>query len=878
MFFGTPHIGSDFASWGDTAARFVKLLMPETNRKVLKGLRENDWVLSDIDQRFRDLVLGMDGSMKIHSFQEACAAIGGKKIVDDSSSVLDLGDRFETVETISANHREMIKYKTRNDEGYRAVHKVLKNFLRDLESGQLDASGIAELPANDESLGLFTPPVELPVPIEAHHIIPPRNNGPFVGRDGIMSALNQLREQTETHARAALVGLGDFGKSDIALQYAHHVKESESHTHILWIHASNPTEFKRDLEDAAEKILSPEMRHSNMDHLQLMHDWLSDVTNGQWVMILDGVDDSIEPLERYIPSSSTGTVIVTSRNRVSVSNFAGSHENVIEVGPLEVEDAVGLFKSCAPFLEIYRPEVIKVVLSVDCMPYAIRQAGASIKESASPMPVGLYDLQQFKEQKQHILKQQWKDPKDAGMKKHSVLETWLVSFKYIFSTCTPAADILSLISVYGDGEIPTSLFKPILKEGEDQIPIDRALRPLLDFSLIKMTEGRNAVTVPQLVRLSANMWLEQSARLEEWKKESIRIMVNVYPSGEYGTWKTCEALIQHATVVIEHSIRDGEDALNKAQICRKLGRFFILKKKFSVAEDYLHREVGYLVDVKGPSDDETLSRLQDFGHILRVQEKFAEAEETFRRVIQGYESRHGPKHPTTFYAISHLGELLSNSGRFREAEDMLREALNGLKKLSGYGKGHPDTFPYILHLVLALKEMGALVKAEKKWRRAVKSFEKKAGPEHPKTVACRHNLGIALEWQEKYEDAEVIYHEILERLAKSPVTWNLQAADTIDRLVPLLWSQKRYVEAETLAFQGVEVRQRILGSEHPQTFKSQHTLSATFYLQGRAQEAISMMRCCVEEQEKALGSDFPDVISARSKLSRWQAEAADTKS
>ena len=51
-------------------------------------------------------------------------------MVDDFSSKLDLPRELETVESIDANHMQMARYSSRDDQGYRAVSGVLKAFVR----------------------------------------------------------------------------------------------------------------------------------------------------------------------------------------------------------------------------------------------------------------------------------------------------------------------------------------------------------------------------------------------------------------------------------------------------------------------------------------------------------------------------------------------------------------------------------------------------------------------------------------------------------------------------------------------------------------------------------------------------------------------------
>jgi len=67
--------------------------------------------------------------------------------VDDFSSKLDLPRMIETVESIDANHMQMTKYGSKDDQGYRAIFGTIKSFMRQgMESGKILATSATEVP------------------------------------------------------------------------------------------------------------------------------------------------------------------------------------------------------------------------------------------------------------------------------------------------------------------------------------------------------------------------------------------------------------------------------------------------------------------------------------------------------------------------------------------------------------------------------------------------------------------------------------------------------------------------------------------------------------------------------------------------------------
>jgi len=122
---------------------------------------------------------------------------------------------------------------------------------------------------------------------------------------------------------------------------------------VFWIHASNTTRFEQGYTHIAEKVMLPGRDDPQANILQLVSDWLSDEANGQWLLVVDNVDDddiffsvdddiggSIrqgktkarqQPLEVFLPQSPNGTILITSRNSIAARNLVGDYGSIVEV-------------------------------------------------------------------------------------------------------------------------------------------------------------------------------------------------------------------------------------------------------------------------------------------------------------------------------------------------------------------------------------------------------------------------------------------------------------------------------------------------------------------------------------------------------------------
>ena len=64
-------------------------------------------------------------------------------MVDDFSSKLDLPQAIETVESVDANHMQMARYSSKDDQGYRAIAGILKAYVRNELESQQTPPGVA---------------------------------------------------------------------------------------------------------------------------------------------------------------------------------------------------------------------------------------------------------------------------------------------------------------------------------------------------------------------------------------------------------------------------------------------------------------------------------------------------------------------------------------------------------------------------------------------------------------------------------------------------------------------------------------------------------------------------------------------------------------
>ena len=121
---------------------------------------------------------------------------------------------------------------------------------------------------------------------------------------------------------------------------------------MFWVHASSVARFQDSYRGMAERLQLPGWNDPKADVLGMMYRWLSNEDHGRWTMVVDNADNrevmfapwTVEMKEQaathsrngsvsdYLPVSSNGSIVVTSRDREAVEGLDICDEDVLEIG------------------------------------------------------------------------------------------------------------------------------------------------------------------------------------------------------------------------------------------------------------------------------------------------------------------------------------------------------------------------------------------------------------------------------------------------------------------------------------------------------------------------------------------------------------------
>ena len=203
-----------------------------------------------------------------------------------------------------------------------------------------------------------------------------------------------------------------------------------------------------------------------------------------------------------------------------------------------------------------------------------------------------------------------------------------------------------------------------------------------------------------------------------------------------------------------------------------------------------------------------------------------------------------------------LGNVYRRLGALDKAEQLLMEAIQIRRSL--YGSMHLEIASSLSRIGSLLTDQGNYVDAVETLREALTIQQELLGDDHHDTVDTMNNLANALQASNRMNESELLYRKIIS-INRNHEDRQEYLATNLTSLGNLLSEQQNYTEAEELLHEALEIRQRILGREHPRTAVTLNNLAQMLRRSGSAESAEPLLRESIEIRKITLGDDHPSV-------------------
>ena len=170
----------------------------------------------------------------------------------------------------------------------------------------------------------------------------PDRNDLFTGRS---STLERIQDGLEANRRVTLTGGAGIGKSELAREFVHTF--GHNYDLVCWLPAQNTGALRAGLTELGSELKVPETAGGTADEVLEQLD-----RKGRWLLVYDNAE-SIEVLRDFLPRSSQGHVLITSRDY-------GEHglPEPLEVPPLPRNESIALLRGRIPALEVDSADAI----------------------------------------------------------------------------------------------------------------------------------------------------------------------------------------------------------------------------------------------------------------------------------------------------------------------------------------------------------------------------------------------------------------------------------------------------------------------------------------------------------------------------------------
>jgi nucleoside phosphorylase/tetratricopeptide (TPR) repeat protein len=118
----------------------------------------------------------------------------------------------------------------------------------------------------------------------------------------------------------------------------------------------------------------------------------------------------------------------------------------------------------------------------------------------------------------------------------------------------------------------------------------------------------------------------------------------------------------------------------------------------------------------------------------------------------------------------------------------------------------------------------------------------------------------------KYQAAELEYRRAIQLEEKLLGKDNPDTLIGINSLAYILSSQGRHEEAEQMYREVLKEREKTLGKDHPDILTSMNSLALILFNLGKHKDAMQMHQQILKQREKTLGKDHPDTLTSMSNL------------
>jgi tetratricopeptide (TPR) repeat protein len=560
----------------------------------------------------------------------------------------------------------------------------------------------------------------------------------------------------------SLLGLGGTGKTQVALQFAYHVKETRPEYSVFWASAVSMASFDQACLGIAQKLDILQDENQKEEPKKLVKQHLSSDRAGPWLLIVDNADDmnfffgdgQSEGISKYLPQSENGLIVYTTRTPEVAEQAC---RDIIDVGAMNRQDAMEFLKKSMrnkkhPSNDAIAKELLDELAH---LPLAIAQAAAYLNRNSTPIQKYLRLLRNTEKDMVDLLRKEFQDNTRYKESANAVATTWVVSFNQIQERHRPAADLLAFMSCIEWKAIPRSLLPP----AQSEVDMEDSIGILCGYSLMTRRGGdeknsgqEDAESVKEeerdeqeeeewydihrLVHLATKVWTSEYGDAAKVVTKALRHVEEVFPSQEWENRELWRSYLPHALRILADS--EDYNVSGKSALCLCVGLCLLTDNRVKEAIEFLG-ESCRLRDVLNEDNLDRLSSQHSLALAYTENGQTEEAVELLEHVVEVEGKLLAEKHPGRLASQHELAGAYLKDGQVQKAVELLEHVVRVQEALA---EGNPHRLVSQYVLARAYLEDGQMQKAVELLEHVVRVREALA-EEHPHRLASQHVLAKA---------------------------------------------------------------------------------------------------------------------------------------
>ncbi len=225
----------------------------------------------------------------------------------------------------------------------------------------------------------------------------------------------------------------------------------------------------------------------------------------------------------------------------------------------------------------------------------------------------------------------------------------------------------------------------------------------------------------------------------------------------------------------------------------------------------------------------------------------------------------GRDHPDTIESLAALAQLGWRESRFDEAVGLTHELLELRRRV--YGEQSSEVAVTLDFLGRLLTDAGRYEEADAALRKAQNMALALHGEQSIEVAGVYDNQAVLAQvWRQDYALAEKLTRKEIEIKRALHEAESLDFGSSLSNLGIFVMLQGRLEEAATILEQALATDRRVAGDSHPEVAKALENLGNVYYRMRRFDRTLEMLGEVIAIRRRALGEDSPDVARTLSNM------------